>query len=63
MFGLGITEMVVIFGALLLLFGGRKLPELATGLGEGIRNFKKAMNEDPTPKQEKIAQIEEASKK
>ena len=45
MFGLGTTEMVVIFLALLLIFGGKKLPELAKGLGKGIKEFKKATHE------------------
>ncbi len=45
MFGLGHTEIIVIFLALLLIFGGKKLPELARGLGKGIREFKKATNE------------------
>ena len=45
MFGLGTTEMVVIFLALLLIFGGKKLPELAKGLGKGIKEFKKATRE------------------
>jgi sec-independent protein translocase protein TatA len=41
-FGLGGTELVLILGVALLLFGGKKLPELAKGLGQGIREFKKA---------------------
>lgn len=36
----GIWEAVLVFGILMLLFGARKLPELARGLGSGIRNFK-----------------------
>jgi sec-independent protein translocase protein TatA len=43
--GLGGTELMVVFGAALLLFGPKKLPELARGLGKGIREFKKASNE------------------
>jgi sec-independent protein translocase protein TatA len=45
MFGLGAQELIVIFIVLLLLFGGKKLPELARGLGKGIREFKKATTE------------------
>ena len=46
MFGsIGMTEMILILGILLLLFGGKKLPELAKGMGESIRAFKKGMVE------------------
>ena len=38
----GPMELIVIFVVILLLFGGKKLPELAKGLGKGIREFKKA---------------------
>lgn len=41
-FGLGATELIIIFAVLLLLFGGAKLPSLAKGLGQSIREFKKA---------------------
>lgn len=40
MMGLGLQELLVIFGILMLLFGIRKLPEIGKGLGEGIRNFR-----------------------
>ena len=39
-------ELVVIVIIVLILFGGKKIPELAKGLGSGIRNFKKAIKED-----------------
>lgn len=42
--GLGAGEMALILVALLLMFGGRKLPELMRGAGKGIREFKDAMN-------------------
>ena len=42
-FGLGIGELLLIVLALMLLFGAKKIPLLARGLGEGIRNFKGAL--------------------
>ena len=46
MFGMpGGTEWIVIFLAILLLFGAKRLPELAKGLGKAIREFKKATSE------------------
>ncbi len=43
MFNLGLPEMIVIGIAALLLFGPKRLPELAKSLGKGIRDFKKAV--------------------
>ena len=43
---LGIQELMVILGIAVLLFGGRKIPEVAKGLGEGIREFKDAIKGD-----------------
>jgi len=45
-FGLGGPELLFIFLLAMVLFGGKKVGELGKGLGEGIRNFKKALNED-----------------
>jgi len=39
-------ELLIILAIVVLLFGAKKIPELAKGLGSGIKNFKKAMNED-----------------
>ena len=39
-------ELLVILAIVVLLFGSKKIPELAKGLGKGIKDFKKAMNED-----------------
>lgn len=48
-FGLGPTELVVILIILLVLFGGAKLPSLAKGLGQSIKEFKKASKEIEEP--------------
>jgi len=44
---IGMPELLVILGVAVLLFGGKKIPELAKGLGEGIRNFKTALKGEP----------------
>jgi sec-independent protein translocase protein TatA len=51
MFGLGPWEWVLIFAVVLLLFGGKKLPEFARGLGSSIREFQEALRGEkkPTP--------------
>ena len=43
MFRLGVPELLVIGLIVLFLFGGKKLPEMGKGIGEGIRNFKKSI--------------------
>jgi len=43
---LGPTEIILIIAVLLLLFGGKKIPELMRGLGQGMREFKKASRGD-----------------
>ena len=45
MFGIGTTELLVILFIILLVFGSKKLPELARGLGRGINEFKRASQE------------------
>jgi sec-independent protein translocase protein TatA len=53
MFGLGLPELLIILVIVVLLFGAGKLPQIGSGIGEGIRNFKKSMKEknevDVTP--------------
>lgn len=48
---IGLPELIIILGIAVLLFGGRKIPEVAKGLGEGIRNFKQALKGDEANKQ------------
>lgn len=53
---IGTTELLLISGIALLLFGGKKLPEMMRGLGEGVREFKKGVNDaketDENPNEE-----------
>jgi sec-independent protein translocase protein TatA len=49
----GFPELMVILGVAVLLFGGKKIPEVAKGLGEGIRNFKNALKGDEEKVEEK----------
>jgi sec-independent protein translocase protein TatA len=43
----GITEIILILLVVVLLFGGRKIPELMKGIGQGMKEFKKASKFDP----------------
>ena len=45
MFGLGTTEILVIAIIVLLLFGGKKIPELMKGMGKGVKSFKDGMKD------------------
>lgn len=51
---IGTTELVLLSGLALLLFGGKKLPEMMRGLGQGVKEFKKGMKDtsDPEKKEE-----------
>jgi len=65
MFGFGTQELVIIFLIVLVLFGASRLPEIGSGIGKAIKNFKKSVSEpdeiDVTPK--KPAEGEEEKKK
>ena len=45
--GIGVTEVILIGAVLMLLFGGKKIPELMKGIGHGMKEFKNAIKEDP----------------
>ena len=45
LFGLGMQEILIIAFIVLLLFGGKKIPELMRGMGKGVKSFKEGMNE------------------
>ncbi|OPZ67912.1 MAG: Sec-independent protein translocase protein TatAy [bacterium ADurb.Bin478] len=56
--GIGVQEWFIIILVLVVLFGAKKIPELAKGLGQGIKEFKKAANsaaEDEEPKKQNPA--------
>ena len=55
----GFTELLIILAIVLLMFGSKKLPELADGMGKAIRNFKRGINsedeEDVTPGDKQVS--------
>ncbi len=57
---IGTSELLLIAALVLLLFGGKKLPEMMRGLGQGVKAFKEGMNDDPeknpkSPQSEELA--------
>lgn len=50
MFGLGVSELMIVLVIVVVLFGGSKLPQIGKGIGEAISNFKKATSELTAPK-------------
>ncbi len=58
MFGIGTTELVILLVIVIVIFGARRLPELGSGLGKAIKNFKAGVSTedeiDVTPKQDEV---------
>lgn len=59
---LGLTEIILILLVVVLLFGGRKIPELMKGLGQGLRDFKKASKVEDEPEKLKTEPKDETKK-
>ncbi|HIY68101.1 MAG TPA: twin-arginine translocase TatA/TatE family subunit [Candidatus Alistipes intestinigallinarum] len=64
---IGMPQLIVIILVIILLFGGRKIPELMRGLGRGVKEFKDAVNKDYTAEEstpaEKPARKQESVEK
>lgn len=60
MFGIGTTEILILMGIAVLIFGARRLPELGSGMGKAIKNFKAGISGkdeiDVTPNQEEASE-------
>ena len=56
------AHIVIVVIALLLLFGGKKIPELMSGIGKGMKDFKKAIKEDEEPIKESPKEVSKTEK-
>jgi len=54
---IGVTEIILILLVVVLLFGGRKIPELMKGIGQGMKEFKKASKFDPDKEEKEAGNI------
>ena len=59
--GVSTWQIIVILLVVLLLFGGKKIPELASGLGKGIKNFKDAVKEGEEAEVKKTEKLQESA--
>ena len=60
--GFGTQELLIILAIVIILFGSKKIPDLAKGLGKGIKDFKKAVKEDDEEVSASSEKIEEKEK-
>ena len=58
----GWSQILLVVIALLLLFGGKKIPELMRGIGQGMKEFKKATNDDDKDKETENEKLEDTKK-
>lgn len=62
MFGIGTTELLIVLGIVVLIFGARRLPEIGSGIGSAIKNFKAGVSGedeiDVTPAKEEVTEGE-----
>jgi sec-independent protein translocase protein TatA len=65
MFGIGTTELLIVLGIVIVLFGARRLPELGSGVGKAIKNFKAGISGkdeiDVSPKPEEVTESKSES--
>ena len=61
MLGLGPWELLIVLAVVLLIFGGKRLPELARGLGKSVTNFKSGLNDEQDAETTTQAQQEQES--